>query len=82
MAGVKNKNEPRGRTKESIAPREQSKNICVLKSEATEAFLVCACWYLCWFFIYGTLPTAYYKVDYKAYIWRPNEGETLPLNAN
>jgi hypothetical protein len=41
MAGVKNKIEPRGRTKESIAPRVQS-NICVLKSEATEAFVVCA----------------------------------------
>jgi hypothetical protein len=43
MAGVKNKNEPRGRTKESITPREQSKNICVLKSEATDYFLG-VCW--------------------------------------
>ncbi len=43
MAGVKNKNEPRGRTKESIAPREQSKNICVLKSEVTDCFLG-VCW--------------------------------------
>jgi hypothetical protein len=43
MAGVKNKIEPRGRTKESIAPREQSKNICVMKSEAADGFLG-VCW--------------------------------------